>query len=67
MSETNGDPETDHQRDPSRPSRGTSGRRVTDYDARTTLTKRVIVVIVVVVDALYLAGEALLAGQSYCP
>lgn len=42
------------------------GRRSTDYDTRTTLTKKVIVVTVVVVDALYLVGEALLFGQSNC-
>jgi len=56
-------------RDHSRPTRGdpSPGRRRTDYDPRTTITRKVVVITVVVVDALYLAGEALLYGQNVCP
>lgn len=44
-----------------------SGRRRDDYDPRTTITTKLVVVTVVIVDALYLAGEALLFGQNFCP
>lgn len=53
----------------SRPVRGdpSPGRRRSDFDPRTTITRKMIVVTVVLVDALYLAGEALLFGQDVCP
>lgn len=54
------------RRDPSRVSRGSPGRRTDDYDPRVTISRKAIVITVVIVDAVYLAGEALLAGQSYC-
>jgi len=67
MSENSGHAERRGRRDRSRPSRGSPGRRSTDFDPRTTVTKKVIVITVVVVDALYLAGEALLYGHNVCP
>jgi hypothetical protein len=36
------------------------GRRRSDYDMRTTLTKQWVIAIVVLVDLFYLAGQALL-------
>jgi len=51
---------------PSRPSRGNLGRRRSDYDSRTNLNRKVVTVIIVVVDALYLLGESLLAGGTSC-
>lgn len=67
MDESEDIPERDVTRDPSRPSRGSLGRRSGDFDDRTTLTKRVLVIVVVVVDALYLVGEAIITGQNLCP
>lgn len=56
-----------HLRD--RPARASpnTGRRSSDYDPRTTLTRKVVVFTVVVVQAVYLAGEATIFGPNYCP
>lgn len=43
------------------------GRRGTDLDPRTHVPKNLVIVTVVLVNALYLAGEALLYGNSICP
>jgi len=68
MRRGNGDSERRH-RPPARASRAdpSPGRRRSDHDPRTTITKRVMVITVVLVDALYLAGEAILSGQNICP
>lgn len=49
----------------SRPARGhpSPGRRRTDYDPRTVLNKKLLVIVVFLIDALYLAGEGLLHGH----
>jgi hypothetical protein len=60
-------PERAGYRDPSRPSRGSLGRRSGDYDDRTTITKRLLVVVVAIVNALYLVAEAIITGQNLCP
>jgi len=53
---------------PARTSRGTTpGRRRTDHDPRATISRKLIVVTVFVIDALYLVGEALLFGHDLCP
>jgi len=67
MSDHDDIPERDVHRDPSRPPRGSLGRRSVDYDDRTNLNKRILVTVVVVVDALYLVGEAIITGQNLCP
>lgn len=54
------------RRDPARPPRGSLGRRRDDYSMRTTITRKVVVVTVVLANALFLAGEALLFGQPSC-
>lgn len=56
------------RRDRSRPSRGSPspGRRRTDFDPRATISRKLIVITVLVADALYLAGEALLFGEQFC-
>jgi hypothetical protein len=52
----------------SRPDRGDSpGRRRTDLPFRDVASKRLLVFTVVVVNAIYLAGDAILRGQSICP
>lgn len=43
------------------------GRRATDMSAEHIITKKLVVVTVVLVDALYLAGDALLNGTNVCP
>lgn len=43
------------------------GRRRTDYDPRTTISKKLLVVTVFLIDALYLAGQSLLWGVERCP
>lgn len=52
-----------------RPIRGSNspGRRRTDQDPRTTITRKMMVFTIVLVDALYLAGDAVLFGQNVCP
>lgn len=42
------------------------GRRKTDYDARTTVSKKLLVITVFLVDLLYLVGDAFLTGNSIC-
>jgi len=43
------------------------GRRRTDLKADHIITKKLVVVTVILVDALYLAGDALLNGAEICP
>lgn len=52
-----------------RPSRAkySFGRRRTDLDPRNHVPKNLVIVTVVLVNALYLAGEALLYGHNVCP
>lgn len=60
----------DHERrkvSPGRRSGNVPGRRKHDNDPRTTISKKMVVLTVFIVDALYLAGEALLYGQNVCP
>jgi hypothetical protein len=42
------------------------GRRRTDFDPRTTISRKLLVITVVVGNALYLAGEALIFNGSIC-
>lgn len=42
------------------------GRRRTDLDSREVATRKLVVATVVLVDALYLAGDALLNGSFGC-
>ena len=51
-------------RNPAEPS---YGRRRTDMKADHIITKKLVVVTVILVDALYLAGDALLSGSDLCP
>jgi hypothetical protein len=53
----------------SRSARGrpTPGRRRTDYDPRATISRKLVVLTVVIANALYLAGEALLFSGTVCP
>lgn len=43
------------------------GRRATDMSTEHIITKKLVVITVVLVDALYLAGDALLNGTNVCP
>jgi len=45
----------------------TFGRRRMDMQTDHIITKKLVVVTVILVDALYLAGDALLSGQDICP
>lgn len=45
----------------------TFGRRANDLKTEHIITKKLVVVTVILVDALYLAGDALLNGQNICP
>lgn len=47
------------------PRRNSQGRRGSDHLPRTTFTKKVFVVILVLIDALYLIGEAILSGNLH--
>jgi hypothetical protein len=47
--------------------RSTFGRRTTDLNTDHIITKKLVVVTVVLVNALFIAGDALLSGQSICP
>lgn len=42
------------------------GRRYSDYDPRLTITRKAVVVLVVIVDAAYLVGQALIMGHTSC-
>jgi hypothetical protein len=42
------------------------GRRRSDYDPRLTISRKAVVVLVVIIDSLYLAGQVILVGQSSC-
>lgn len=54
---------------PRRPSRRqpAPGRRSTDWDPRTTITRKMVVITIILVDAFYLAGETLIYGNNVCP
>lgn len=43
------------------------GRRRTDPAFSQMVTKRLVIITVMLVDALYLAGDALLTGGLHCP
>jgi hypothetical protein len=43
------------------------GRRKTDYDPRTTITKKLLVVVVALVNAAYLIAEIFLRATNVCP
>jgi len=49
------------------PVRSSFGRRRLDLDSETIATKKLVVITVVLVDALYLAGDALMTGRDICP
>jgi len=52
---------------PSRPGRDTlPGRRKTDMDPRTTLSRKALVAVVFIINFLYLLGEALIFKQDHC-
>lgn len=55
-------PRTTDRRKPVRP----FGRRSSDLDSEQVVTRKLVIATVVLVDALYLAGDALLFGQN-CP
>jgi hypothetical protein len=42
------------------------GRRRSDFDPRITVSRKAIVVLVVVIDSLYLAGQVILLGHTPC-
>jgi len=65
----NGDDESRRHRVPPRPIRGNPsfGRRRSDMKLRDLPTRKALVVAVFLIDALYLAGEAILFGQNVCP
>lgn len=46
---------------------GALGRRKEDQDPRTTLTRKVVVITVALVNFAYLVGEAVLFGAHACP
>jgi len=50
-----------------RPARATMGRRKGDIDPDTLLSRKAIVTIIVIVDLIYLVGEALLFGRDIAP
>lgn len=52
----------------SRPNRGSPspGRRRSDHDPRATISRKLVVVTVVLANALYLAGEVLIFGEAVC-
>lgn len=50
-----------------RPARGVLGRRKSDFDPRTTFSKKFLVIVVAVVDFAYLISEAFLFGHNVCP
>jgi hypothetical protein len=68
MSERNQPPKGAGERR-SRSARGSPspGRRRTDYDPRATISRKLVVLTVVIANALYLAGEALLFSGTVCP
>ncbi|DAD50210.1 hypothetical protein QIO91_gp3 [ssRNA phage Gerhypos.3_6] len=43
------------------------GRRKTDHDPRTTITKKLLVVVVALVNAVYLVAEIFLRATDVCP
>jgi hypothetical protein len=43
------------------------GRRRSDIGNEHIITKKLVVVTVILVDALFLAGDALLSGPNLCP
>jgi len=43
------------------------GRRRYDYDPRVTFGRKTVVLMVIVGQAFYLAGDALLFGHNLCP
>lgn len=53
------------RRNHSRPTRGdpSPGRRRSDYDPRTTISRKMLVLAVFAIEALYLAGEAILTHR----
>lgn len=42
------------------------GRRRSDFDPRLTISRKAVVVLVVVIDSLYLAGQVVLLGHGSC-
>jgi len=48
------------------PSRRYGGRRHSDYDERITINRKLLVVLVIVVDVVYQIGEPLLLGHTSC-
>jgi hypothetical protein len=61
------DPIDDPESYVNNPVRGRLGRRVTDIGSDHIITKKLVVITVILVDALYLAGDALITGQEICP
>jgi len=51
---------------PDRPSRSNAGRRSVDRLPNTTITKKLLVVIVAAINAFYLVGEAFLSSNISC-
>lgn len=49
------------------PAKTNFGRRRTDMKSDHIITKKLVVLTVILVDAMYLAGDALLTGQDLCP
>jgi hypothetical protein len=50
--------------DTDRPSRHSAGRRQHDYDPRLTISRKAVVITAVLIDAAYLAGQAILFGNG---
>jgi len=55
------------RRDPTAVRGNTLGRRKTDSDPRTTLTKKFVTIVVAGINLAYLVGELLLLGHNQCP
>jgi hypothetical protein len=62
--------ESDHPRDwgdiehTDRPSRQSAGRRSDDTDPRLTISRKAVVITAILIDAFYLAGQAILFGNG---
>jgi hypothetical protein len=66
MAYERGDRESGRRGHSPRPVRKEFGRRSTDLNPKTTVSQKALVITVLLADALYLAGEALLASGNFC-
>jgi hypothetical protein len=54
--------------DPTQPKddRVVPGRRQSDFDPRVTISRKAVVITVVIIESLYLAGQIILLGPNSC-